>query len=163
MDKPLELRLIAHRGNLNGPDRERENGPHYLDNALDAGYDVELDLWKIDGNLYLGHDAPHHPISPSWLTARAERVWVHCKNLPAVDQLVGTDLNWFFHENDALTLTSRGFVWCYPGQVLSSQRFVYLNFNPDPPAFPSNLSGVCADYLQSWRVGGHLPATTQLD
>ncbi len=34
---------IAHRGNLEGPNKERENEPSYLKEAIEAGYDVEVD------------------------------------------------------------------------------------------------------------------------
>ena len=44
--------LISHRGNLNGPNEDRENSPYYIMEAIDDGYDVEVDLWWVDGKVY---------------------------------------------------------------------------------------------------------------
>ena len=56
------MRLISHRGNLNGPNPERENHPDYIQDALWQRYDVEVDVWGIEGEyqmeLWLGHDEP---------------------------------------------------------------------------------------------------------
>jgi hypothetical protein len=41
------MRIIAHRGNLDGPDPTRENSPIYVMAALAAGVDVEVDLWLV--------------------------------------------------------------------------------------------------------------------
>ena len=41
--------LISHRGNIDGRIPEKENHPNYIDAAIKAGYDVEVDLWEIDG------------------------------------------------------------------------------------------------------------------
>ena len=34
--------LISHRGNISGPNPERENHPEYIFEALQAGYDVDI-------------------------------------------------------------------------------------------------------------------------
>ena len=36
--------LIAHRGNINGPDKAKENHPDYINKAIEAGYNVEIDI-----------------------------------------------------------------------------------------------------------------------
>ena len=51
--------LISHRGNLNGKMPQNENHPDYIDEAIHAGYDVEVDVWMIDNELFLGHDEPN--------------------------------------------------------------------------------------------------------
>lgn len=49
--------VIAHRGNISGPDPEQENKPEYLQAALDKGYDVEVDVWGSyqDNVWWAGH------------------------------------------------------------------------------------------------------------
>ena len=49
---------IAHRGLFNGPDKEKENSPAQINQALFKGYDVEVDVWFKDGKWFLGHDEP---------------------------------------------------------------------------------------------------------
>jgi hypothetical protein len=44
---------ISHRGNIDGKKPHLENNPTYIDEAIDLGYDVEIDLWFIDGRVYL--------------------------------------------------------------------------------------------------------------
>ena len=39
--------LISHRGNINGINK-MENNPNYLDKAMSLGYNVEIDVWKIE-------------------------------------------------------------------------------------------------------------------
>ena len=53
------MRLISHRGNLTGKYPLLENTPVYIREAVDAGYEVEIDVWgDTKGGLYLGHDGP---------------------------------------------------------------------------------------------------------
>ena len=44
--------LISHRGNINGRDEDRENHPEYIQEALDRGYDVEIDLRCKNNRLF---------------------------------------------------------------------------------------------------------------
>ena len=69
------MKLIAHRGNINGPNPERENSPDYIKEALDKGFDVEIDVWKINGSYFLGHDAPEYRIEFGFLMN--DRLWCH--------------------------------------------------------------------------------------
>ena len=50
------MRIISHRGNVRGRVPGRENAPSYIDCALGNGYVVEIDVWVIDGEYWLGHD-----------------------------------------------------------------------------------------------------------
>ena len=43
--------LIAHRGNINGPNPERENTVSYIQEALDKGYQNLYYSYKQDGYL----------------------------------------------------------------------------------------------------------------
>ena len=71
--------LISHRGNINGKNVEMENHPSYIDTALNLWYDVEIDVWYIDGVLFLGHDNPQYEVSLEWLEHRSPSLWIHCK------------------------------------------------------------------------------------
>ena len=46
--------LISHRGNINGRIPEKENRPQYIETTLVSGYDVEVDVWYVNGKLMLG-------------------------------------------------------------------------------------------------------------
>ena len=38
---------IAHRGNTRGPNPEKENQPEYILQAINEGFDVEIDVWMF--------------------------------------------------------------------------------------------------------------------
>jgi len=38
------MKLIAHRGNINGPNALEENNPEYIDSAKPLGYNVVIDV-----------------------------------------------------------------------------------------------------------------------
>ena len=73
--------LISHRGNLNGPNPQRENSIQYFQEALDDGFDVEIDMWSKNGVFYLGHDEPQDEVTLDWLNERKDKLWIHCKNI----------------------------------------------------------------------------------
>lgn len=141
--------LISHRGNINGKVIERENQPQYIDEAIDLGYDVEVDLWFIDGKVYLGHDGPQYEVDDSWLGERTDRLWVHCKNVESLNWIRNTILHYFWHEEDTLTLTSENYMWVYPGKqpILGSIAVMPEIHNDDV----SKCIGICSDYINNYK------------
>lgn len=137
--------LIAHRGNLNGPFPEKENHPNYIDFAISQGFDVEIDLWMIDGLLYLGHDKPQYKISESYLYN--SKYWIHAKNINAARFLIEfKSLNWFFHDKDDCVLTSNGFLWTYPGKQLTNKSIAVMpEMTTDWDI--NNAYGICSDFI----------------
>lgn len=109
------MKIIAHRGLQNGPNKEIENHPGTIEHALALGFDVEADAWFRDGNWYLGHDEPQYLISESFL--ERDKIWVHCKT-PETLYAATDRMHYFFHNEDDLTLTSKGVVWVYPGKFI---------------------------------------------
>ena len=73
------MHLISHRGNVNGK-TDRENKPLYIKAALALGYDVEIDVWLVDGKWWLGHDGPETPTNINFLKTKG--LWCHAKNTP---------------------------------------------------------------------------------
>ena len=120
------MKLIAHRGNTDGKNEDKENHPDYILEAINKGYDVEVDVWSVDGNIVLGHDEPQYdlgpPLSEMWfnfLVPQSNKLWLHCKNLEALGELFKyRDLNVFWHDTDAVVLTSENFIWTFPNRLL---------------------------------------------
>ena len=76
------MKLISHRGNVDTVNPKRENTKLYVQEAIDLGYDVEIDVWISKNNtLCLGHDFPLEQIELSWLVDRKDKLWIHCKTL----------------------------------------------------------------------------------
>ena len=67
MSKTREMIKISHRGNLRGPNKDRENNPQYIKEALEKGYNVEVDVWLQGTKLFLGHDEPQYETNIEFL------------------------------------------------------------------------------------------------
>ena len=139
--------LIAHRGNIHGPNPAQENHPDYIMDAVAKGFDVELDVRYLCGRLYLGHDEPQYEISAEFLENKA--FWCHAKDIRTLSYLATeiSDIHYFFHNTDDCTLTSRGYIWTYPGkQILCSKSIAVI-----PELIPKydidKAGGICSDYM----------------
>ena len=143
------MKLISHRGNINGKIIEAENRPDYIDDTIRLGYDVEIDLWFINGKIYLGHDSFQYEINDKWLNERIDKLWIHCKNVESLNWIKNTSLHYFWHENDTLTLTSKNYIWVYPGKqpIIGSIAVMPEIFNDDV----SNCLGICSDFIQNYK------------
>jgi hypothetical protein len=145
------MKIIAHRGNMNGPNSITENTPHQIDLCINRGYDVEVDLWYIDKKFYFGHDEPTYETNMSFLEDREDRLWIHCKNQKSFFKLNNSLFNYFWHQEDDLTLTSKGYIWAYPYKHEKlHQKLVVLNFSQNVDFLyykNSNIYGICVDYI----------------
>jgi hypothetical protein len=106
--------LIAHRGNYKGTNKERENAPDYIEEAISAGYNVEVDVWLIDGKWMLGHDFPMYEVPLSFF--ERPQVWTHTKNLIGYVSLYhNKNAHVFWHDEDEFVFTSKGIKWARSG------------------------------------------------
>jgi hypothetical protein len=143
--------LIAHRGNIHGPNLQQENHPTYISYALLKGYHVEVDVWLIDEKYVLGHDKPDYEVDKSFFYN--DRLWVHCKNIEALFKLKTNKLiNAFFHEQDDCTLTSQGYIWTYPKKlILTNQSIAVLPERVESWDL-SQAYGICTDFPYNYLV-----------
>lgn len=140
--------LISHRGNIDGKEPSLENRPDFIDNAIRHGFDVEIDIRYIDGNLFLGHDKADYNIDFKWLNERIDKLWVHCKNHSAVDFFYSTDFNYFWHDSDDMTITSKGIIWAHPKIQPIKNSIAVL---PDGNDWEiENCKGICSDYIKNY-------------
>ena len=140
------MKLIAHRGLINGPNKRIENQPVTIKSSLEKGYDCEIDLWVLDDRFYLGHDEPQYNITREFLNQPG--LWIHAKNLTALHWLLDTDLNYFWHELDKYTLTSRGYIWAYPGNRVTDRSVQVMPEMADLTL--SNLDWDCFAICSDW-------------
>jgi hypothetical protein len=142
--------LISHRGNLTGRIPNNENHPDYIDEAINAGFDVEIDVWMIDNEFYLGHDEPQYKVIWNWLSTRYEKLWIHCKNVEAMEwfNMMGL-FNYFWHENDTMVLTSKNYMWVHSGkQPIVGSIAVMPEIHNESI---SECIGVCSDYINNYK------------
>ena len=147
--------LISHRGNLNGRIPEYENNPVYIDKALSRGFSVEIDVWFKNGKWYLGHDLPQYEIEFDYLknnNKELPKLWCHAKNIEALNKMTGhTDIHCFWHQEDDVTLTSRNFIWTYPGKQLTENSICVLPEKNDE--IPKKCLGICSDFIVNYKNG----------
>ena len=148
------MQLIAHRGNIDGPNPERENTPEYIEEAIKRGFDVEIDIraerYAIFSLRYiLGHDQGDIEVSYEWLLSHADKLWVHCKNLTALRGLYGSPLNYFWHQEDDFTLTSHNIIWTYPHKKVTDKSVIVCFTEEEAHACIGNTPpfGVCCDWV----------------
>jgi hypothetical protein len=140
--------FISHRGNIEGPS-ELENHPTKVTNALELGFKVEIDVWKIEESLFCGHDFPEFKISLDWLKTIKNDLFIHCKNLDALQFFSNQEEDWifFWHQEDDFTLTSNLQIWTYPGKVITKDSIAVM-----PEKIDYNLDelfiakAICTDY-----------------
>jgi hypothetical protein len=144
--------LISHRGNINGKFESWENEPTYIDKAISEGYDVEIDVWFVNNVLYLGHDKPEYGVDFRWFRDRVLHIWIHCKNIESLNYFkeINYDFNYFWHQNDDVTITSKGYFWTYPGKTLTKNSIACMpeteNFQDIEKAY-----GICSDYIEKYK------------
>lgn len=143
---------IAHRGNISGPNPEKENHPDYLIEAIKKGFHVEVDVWFEDGNFILGHDEPQYQVSNKFFFNN--KIWCHAKNIAALSELrnKGSLINCFFHDTDACTLTSQGWIWTYPGQMILSSRAIAVMPERVEGWDWSVAGGICSDIVNRYKL-----------
>lgn len=141
------MRIIAHRGNINGPS-VYENQPQTLLKAIEMGYDVECDVRFMANRLWLGHDNADFLLNEDLMEKLIPHAWFHCKDLQSLEYLASRELdyiNYFYHEDDKYVVTSHGFVWAYPGN-LGGPNTVMVMPELSNIKVPNNVYGVCTDY-----------------
>ena len=152
-----KMKLIAHRGNIAGANPEMENNPLYIDKALEKGYDVEIDIrGSFYTKFYLGHDEQQYMVSPDWLFERVSKLWIHAKDIQALHSLTqqASNFNVFWHQEDFFTMTTKGFIWTYPGHTLTPESICVM-----PERFEGlyskhelkNCAGICSDFVERYK------------
>jgi len=145
--------LISHRGNIDGKIPSAENHPSYIDTALILGYDVEIDVWYVDGKLCLGHDVPQYEVSLEWLELRSPSLWIHCKDMNSLSYFneystkISSQFNYFSHDVDMGVLTSHNYIWSthlYDRGILVLPEL----FNREPT---ERTLGICSDIIKKYK------------
>lgn len=147
------MKLISHRGNLEGPNRQLENSVAYIRSALKQGYDVEIDVWQVENSFFLGHDYPQYKLQDEDLELLTfSSVWCHAKNLSSFLSLLEMKSQCFWHQNDDFALTSTSFIWTYPKKELTRISICVTNEmeidRDEYTALKEKCYGICSDYVK---------------
>ena len=88
-----------------------------------------------------------------WLRKYKDVLWIHCKNREALEKLSTSmvEFNYFWHERDCYTLTSKGIGWVlvgqypYPKSVIVLPESISLYSFPHGIEYIKNSYGICTD------------------
>ena len=139
--------LISHRGNLNGIQKNKENDPGYINNAINKGFDVEVDVRFENNKFFLGHDFNQFEVNKEFLLN--EKIWCHAKTSEALSALDEIKAHFFWHQEDDYTITSKGYIWTYPGKKLLSKSICVL---PEKANYKEiNCLGICSDFIERYK------------
>ena len=139
------MKIISHRGNIRGPISQKENRPTYIDCAIGNGYDVEIDLRSIDGELWLGHDVPQYKVEHSWLQPRKEYLWILCKDIAAAKEC--WEYQSFCHTSDPYTYTSTGKIWLHDlSMKIDNNVIIPMIDDIDYAPMKGKPYAICTDY-----------------
>ena len=146
------MKFIAHRGNVNGINPSRENTVSYIEEAINMGFDVEIDLWRVGIRYFLGHDAPHHEVDIMFLREHSQRLWCHAKDIPTLyDLTLYQVFNCFLHDVDDCALTSHGYLWTYFNKP-TTEKSIILAFDKSPDVGREDIAGICSDYISHHKL-----------
>ncbi len=132
---------------MDGKYVEFENNPIQIDRALKNGFDVEIDVWYKDDGWYLGHNEPQYKVNLKYL--KNDKFWCHAKNIDALHMMLENNIHCFWHQEDDVTLTSKGYMWTYPGKKLTENSICVLPEKNNE--FPKKCLGICSDFIVNYK------------
>ena len=141
--------FISHRGNIGGINIAGENSEESILEAINQGYECEIDVWYKNGEYFLGHETPQFITSINFL--KKDKLWIHCKNIEALYQIHNLS-KCFFHNGDDVVLTSNNFLWTYVGKLLTPDSICVL---PELSKYSlehlKNCYAICSDNIQYYK------------
>ncbi len=107
-----------------------------------------MDVCKFDGKqFYLGHDKPQESVSINFL--RDNQLWCHAKTFNALEAMTALGIHCFYHNSDDYVMTSRGWIWAYPGQP-GGRYTIAVHPEKLHPGDVQKFAGVCSDYVEKF-------------
>jgi hypothetical protein len=128
-----------------------ENNPEKILHCLSLGYDVEVDVWYMNNQFYLGHDEPQYQVEQEFLFNKG--LWCHSKNLQSLIKMLDLSIiNCFWHQSDDYTVTSKGFVWVYPNKPIIEKSIAVLRADHTYTLEElKKCAGVCSDSIKKYK------------
>lgn len=156
------MRFIAHRANLYGPNPDTENTIEAIEECIDKGFDIEIDLHYDNSSrtFWLGHDEPKTKIDLRMLSIWKYHVTVyaHCKTITTLQKFVEGGMAQgvipFFHDVDDCILLISNQVWIHPRAVPDMENYTnsilvlpsLRHFVVERAKNILKAKGICTDY-----------------
>lgn len=147
---------ISYRGIYDGTNYEYANTPDQLGKAIGRGYTCMVDVWRVNGKLYLGNDQPLTEVTERYL--QGPRWYINARNTDMQDWLATQSSslypNWFYFTTPtpppAYVTASNGKL-ITPGTVpINNNSIIFLPEIDDKGLFSTvhlRCFGICSTYL----------------
>ena len=160
--------LISHRGNLNGINNDLENTKQYINNTLNKGYYVLVDVFLLGSkHLALGIDNPVEPVELEFL--KQLKIIVRTKDIKCFQFLLENQVHCFYQDFNSTTLTNGGLIWTSNSNILTKKCIYAMpEWNLEDISICNTMpcSGICSNFIEKillTRVDHHLDNQTSLD
>jgi hypothetical protein len=146
---------ISYQGIYDSQNFEDANTPKQIGKAFNAGYSCMVDAWRVDGQLYLGSDAPTTPVTEKYL--QGVRFWINARNTEMQTWIsdqpsrLYPNYFWFPSDTESTPVTTSSGKLITPGTVaINNTSIVFLPEIDDRSMFSTihlKCYGVCSTYL----------------
>jgi hypothetical protein len=146
--------LIAYQGIFNGQNYDQANTPNQIGLAFNHGYSVSVDVWRVNGILYLGTDQPLTEVTPDYL--KGNRFWINARNVEMQEwistQPIKSYPNYFWYDithPPPYVTTSGGQLWTFGTVPVNNSSIVVLPEINDRGLLSTvklNCYGICSTY-----------------
>lgn len=147
--------LISYQGIFDGKNYEKANTPDQIGQAFNHGYSVMVDVWRVDGKLYLGSNQPLTEVTPEYL--RGNRFWLNVRNVEMQEWIVTQPIKlypnyfWFANDTESTPTTTSGGQIITPGTVpINNTSIIFLPEITDRGMLSTvklQCYGICGTYL----------------
>jgi hypothetical protein len=90
--------FISYRGIYDGNNFQDSNTPNQIAKAFGMGFSCMVDVWRVDGKLYLGNDQPITEVTAKYL--QGKKFWINARNTDMQTWLATQSStlypNWFY-------------------------------------------------------------------
>ena len=90
----------------------------------------------------------------SFLYRHIDKLWCHAKTPLTLAMLIDLQMHCFFHVEDDVTLTSKNFIWTFPGESLTNRSIAVFdsrNTYSMKRLKKVSVAGICSDYIDDFR------------
>jgi hypothetical protein len=142
--------LISHRGNITSMQPDRENSIKYIEEAIEQGFNVMVDIWVIGKtNLALGYNRPQHQVTLEFL--KQNNIICNARSINTLNILIDNNVHCFYDTNEGISMTSGGLIWTTSDHSVVPRSIYFL-----PERCLVNVgeaahivcAGVCSDRIQ---------------
>ena len=146
--------FISHRGNLSGIEKETENLPIRVLEAIKQGYMVMVNVWAIgNDNFALGELRPQYPVELDFLSQKT--IICQAMTVQTMVVLMTKEIHCFYRDCcNKVALTNGGLLWSDHNSELTVKSIYYMpEWNMRNPEDSCMLKcfGICSNNIDSIR------------